>query len=204
MTHLRYYLLTCFFLLMLACGQQSQLEPLQSDDTILAFGDSLTFGVGTSRQLSYPSVLQEITGLSVINAGVSGNTTEDGLRRIDKALAEHTPALVILCLGGNDFLRKKPTELTKRNLLTLIDKIKQSGSQVVLIAVPAFGIFLGDAELYAEIAEQTQVALLKDVLSDYLSDKTLKSDTIHLNAQGYRKLAEAIKDFLIARGALVK
>lgn len=202
LNNLRYLFIIYLVILSVSCGQQAKLEPLSPDATIVAFGDSLTYGVGTSREFSYPSVLQKITGLSVINEGISGNTTEDGLQRIDKVLAHYKPKLVILCLGGNDFLRKKSNNETKNNLLTITDKIKQSGSQVVLVAVPAFGIFLGDAELYAEIAEQTQVALLKDVLSDYLSDRTLKSDTIHLNKQGYHKLAEAIKQFLIAAGAI--
>jgi len=186
----------------ISCGQQSKLEPLESGAVIVAFGNSLTFGTGTSREFSYPSVLQQLTGFTVINEGIPGNTTEDGLKRIDKVLTQYTPELVILCLGGNDFLRKKPNNETKNNLLTIINKIKQSGSQIILLAVPEFGIFINDAKLYAEIAEQTQVALLEDVLSDYLSDRTLKSDTIHLNKQGYHKLAESIQQFLIAQGAL--
>jgi len=201
---LRHFFIACLLILSISCGQQSTLEPLQSDATIVAFGNSLTFGTGTNRESSYPSVLQQLTGLTVINEGIPGHTTEDGLKRIDKVLTQYNPELVILCLGGNDFLRKKPINETKTNLLAIIDKIKQGGSQVVLVAVPKFGILIGDAELYAEIAKQTQVPLLEDVLSDYLSDRTLKSDTIHLNKQGYYKLAESIQQFLIARGALPK
>jgi acyl-CoA thioesterase-1 len=201
---LRHILLSCLILFSVACGQKTSLQPLDSTATILAFGDSLTYGTGTNRESSYPAVLQEITGLTVINEGIPGNTTEDGLQRIDKALTEHSPALVLLCLGGNDFLHKHPRQFTRDNLVSLVNTIRQSGSQVVLIAVPELGLFINDAELYADIAKQLQIPLLEDVLSDYLSDRTLKSDAIHLNTEGYHRLAESIKQFLIAQGALVE
>ena len=203
MITLRHSLIICLILFSIACGQKTSIQPLNSTATILAFGDSLTYGTGTNRESSYPAVLQEITGLTVINEGIPGDTTEDGLQRIDKALAEYTPALVLLCLGGNDFLHKYPRQSTRDNLISLINIIRQNGSQVALIAVPELGIFINDAELYADIAKQLQVPLLEDVLSDYLSDRTLKSDAIHLNTEGYRQLAESIKHFLVAQGALV-
>jgi len=202
--YLRHSIILYWLLLLISCSKPIPLEPLSSEATVVAFGDSLTYGTGTSRETSYPSVLQQLTGLKIINEGVPGNTTEDGINRIAQVLEKHNPQLVILCLGGNDFLRKNPIESTRSNLIQIIETIQQSGSQVMMIAVPELGILINDSDIYTQIAKQMQIPLLEDVLSTYLSDRTLKSDTIHLNKQGYHKLAESVKAFLVARGALTE
>lgn len=189
-------------LLLVACDAPLQLTPLSVDATIVAFGDSLTYGTGAKSSESYPEVLRNLTDLKVINSGVPGNKTLDGLNRVDAMLTKHSPDLVLLCLGGNDFLRKRHSEETKRNLIEIIQRIQQNHSEVVLIAVPEIGIFLSDSGIYEEVARETNVPLMQDVLSDLLSDNQLKSDTIHLNKLGYQKLAESIHQFLHDRGAL--
>jgi len=194
--------LILLIVLLASCAEQVKLEPLSYDATIVAFGDSLTFGTGSTKGNDYPSVLSKLLGMKVINAGIPGNTTADGLERINKVLEKHSPSLVILCLGGNDFLRKRPVEQTRENLNALIEIIKQKQSQVVLISVPKPAIFLDDAELYETIAQQHNIPLLNDTLSELLSDNELKSDAIHLNDSGYSQLAAAIQNFLIERGAL--
>jgi len=85
---------------------------------ILAFGDSLTYGFGTARpeRESYPARLEALTGQPVVNAGVNGETSAEGLRRIDRLLERHRPGLTLLCLGGNDILRGLPRDRLKQNL----------------------------------------------------------------------------------------
>ncbi|NVJ60235.1 MAG: arylesterase [Gammaproteobacteria bacterium] len=196
-----FILCVLFLTYLVGCERQPELLPLSPDATILAFGDSLTFGTGTQPENSYPSVLEQITGLTVLNSGVPGDTTTDGVSRIKSALSAN-PDLVILCLGGNDFLRKRNKLTMSQNLQQIVDDIRNSGAQVMMIAVPKPAIFLDDSEVLVEFAEQNNIPILKDTLTDLLSDEQYKSDAIHLNTNGYRILAESINQFLIDQGAL--
>ena len=176
------------------CDNQPKVTlPLLFDgDVILAFGDSLTYGTGARRSESYPSVLSHLAKLEVINEGVPGDTTADGLKRLETALKEHKPALVLLCLGGNDFLRKRQESETIKNLETILALIRSRGISVALISVPKLGFSLSPHPLFERIAEKNKVALISGVMSEILADKSLKSDPIHPNAQGYRTMAEKI------------
>ncbi len=175
---------------------------MYDNDTIVALGDSLTFGTGAKPEYSYPTQLSQLIGWQVVNEGTPGDKTEDILARLDRVLKTHQPKLVILCIGGNDFLRKVPKTIIRSNIERIIDTVRQSNSQIMLIAVPEPGLFLSDSELYLSLTDTHNVALLEDVLSDYLSEDDLKADAIHLNAQGYKQLAVDIFDFLKNRGAL--
>lgn len=94
-------------LLVSACGDSApKLTPLQSNSTILAFGDSLTFGTGAPKNHDYPSHLAKITNINIINKGVPGETSSQGIKRLPALLDEHNPELLILIHGGNDLLRK--------------------------------------------------------------------------------------------------
>ncbi|MDZ7584619.1 MAG: arylesterase [Thiobacillus sp.] len=196
--------LLVFFALFLlaACDRAPTLPKLDSHDVIVAFGDSLTHGTGASADTAYPAVLASLTGLAVINAGVPGDTTSSGLARLPAVLEEHRPRLVLLCLGGNDMLRKQPESATENNLRLLVQTIRASGAEVVLIGVPAPKLFGGAPDFYARIAEDMGLPLEQDIFSDVLKDNRLKSDPIHANAAGYRAVAERLAEFLREAGAL--
>ena len=192
----------CALLLLAACDRPPTLPKLDSQDVIVAFGDSLTHGTGASTNDAYPAVLASLTGRTVINAGVPGDTTASALQRLPEVLAEHQPRLVLLCLGGNDMLRKHSAAATENNLRLLVQTIRASGAGVVLIGVPEPKLFGGAPDFYARIAKDMRLPLEDDVFNDVLKDNSLKSDAIHANAAGYRVVAERLAEFLRKTGAL--
>jgi len=178
-------------------------EPLAADATVLAVGDSLTYGYGAPLDKSYPAQLSQLSGLTVINAGINGETSREGLVRLPKLLETYHPNLTILCFGGNDILQRKPLGELKENLRKMIQTCKDAGSLVLLIAVPDITLFgLEPLDLYEEVAEETGTPLLQGVLSMVLSRPSLKSDQIHPNAQGYMEMARAIHKKLKALNLL--
>ncbi len=176
-----------------ACGGSSNsLTPLSNDATILAFGDSLTFGTGTTPDKSYPAVLQELSGRKVINAGVPGELSAEGLVRLPGLLEEHDPDLLVLIHGGNDMLRKKNLDKAAENLKSMINLSRSKGVQVVMMAVPNPTLILSPAEFYEVVAEETGVPIETDAIADVLQFPANKSDTVHPNAKGYRQMAERL------------
>ena len=192
----------CALLLLAACDRPPTLPKLDSQDVIVAFGDSLTHGTGAGTNDAYPAVLASLTGRTVINAGVPGDTTASALQRLPEVLAEHQPRLVLLCLGGNDMLRKQPEAATENNLRLLVQTIRASGAGVVLIGVPEPKLFGGAPDFYERVAEDMRLPLEDDVFNEVLKDNRLKSDAIHANAAGYRVVAERLAEFLRETGAL--
>jgi lysophospholipase L1-like esterase len=175
-------------------------EPLNLDPNlkIVFFGDSLVQGVGASEKKDLPSLLSQKTGVEFINAGISGNTTADGLARLEKDVLEKKPNLVLVLLGGNDALRQMPTEQTFSNLENIITQIKNSGAKVLLLGVRGGVAFVGkDYEPeFEKLAKKTNVVLVPDVLDGIFGHKDLMSDGIHPNDQGYEKIAEKILKYL--------
>lgn len=190
-------------LLLLGCDSPApSLQLLSSDAVIVAFGDSLTYGTGADHQSeSYPAILARLSGKTVINAGVPGEVSQEGLHRLGHILETYQPELVLLCHGGNDLIRKLDQAQLKRNLKAMIGEIREHGAQVVMLSVPKPGIFLEAAPVYAELAETMQVPLENEIIADIESDTTLKSDPIHPNAAGYRLLGERVFQWLKASGA---
>jgi acyl-CoA thioesterase-1 len=193
----------CLLILLIAgCARQPALTHLPPDAVILAFGDSLTYGNGVPPNQSYPAVLAELTGRKVVRSGVPGEVSKDGLKRLDKVLADVKPGLVILCHGGNDVLRRMNPTQTEANLKEMIRRIRAHGAQVALLAVPKIGLFPEAWDYYERIGDEMQVPVEYDILSDLESDATMKSDRVHFNSAGYRKLAEATRAMLQEAGAL--
>ncbi|MFA5081031.1 MAG: arylesterase [Hydrogenophilaceae bacterium] len=189
-------------LLLAACSRAPSLPSLGPDDVVLAFGDSLTAGVGVAPGQAYPAQLAGLIGRRVVNAGVSGETTAEGLERLGAQLDEYNPRLLLLCLGGNDMLRRVPTETTAANLRTMVRMARDRGVAVVLIGVPQPSLLGGAPAFYASIAKEFDLAYEDEIFDDVLHDRQLKSDTIHANAAGYRQVAERLAELLRAGGAV--
>ncbi len=198
----RFFIAVCVAVLLAACDRSPTLPRLASHDVIVAFGDSLTHGTGADSETSYPAVLASLTGHTVVNAGVPGDTTASALQRLPAVLAKYKPRLVLLCLGGNDMLRKQPEAMTENNLRLLVQTIRASGAEVVLIGVPEPRLFGGAPDFYTRVAEDLRLPLEDDVFNEVLKDNRLKADPIHANAAGYRVVAERLAVFLREAGAL--
>ena len=189
-------------LLLTACGDRPELQPLPSDATILAFGDSLTAGTGGDAEHNYPALLEKRLGHRVINAGVPGELSAEGVKRLPSLLERHDPDLVILCHGGNDLLKKRDRAQLAAHLRTMIRASRDHGAQVLLVGVPEPGVWLRDAKLYRQVAEETGTVYEGDALEGILGDGGLKSDPVHPNGEGYRKLAGAIAERLEEAGVV--
>ena len=185
--------------LLAGCGRR-RFRKLVAGDAILAVGDSLTAGFGAPKGADYPAQLAQILGHKVINGGVSGDTSAQALARLPDLLAQK-PKLVVVSIGGNDFLQRLPESGTRENIRKMVADIRATGVPAVLVAIPHFttGALLGvvsEHPLYAELADELDVPLLKGAWAEILGDKDLKSDAVHANAAGYRLFAEKLAGFL--------
>ena len=191
------------------CGrkQAARAQLVPAGSTVLALGDSLTYGTGASPETAYPTVLAELSGWNVVNAGVSGNTSAQALERLPGLLAEHQPKLVIVSIGGNDFLRQLPEADTRANIIAICRQALGSGAQVLLVAVPKVSMVaalgqMSDHPLYADIAKELQLPLQSKGWSQVLADDKLRSDAVHANAQGYAEFAHSLHQTVLAAGLL--
>lgn len=200
----RLFYLLAISLLLSACTEgTSRLPLLDSNSTILAFGDSLTRGIGAAEEQSYPAVLSRLSGRTVVNAGISGEVSAQGLQRLPALLDRLRPDLLLLCHGGNDMLRRFSTDITRNNIEAMISLAAERGIPVLLIGVPKPGLmFLRPATFYAEIAEHYDLVYEGDIIAEVESDNSLKSDQIHPNADGYGQIAVALHRLLQESGAL--
>lgn len=189
-------------LVLTSCSKGPQLSSLGNNDVVLAFGDSLTFGTGASPAESYPAQLQSLIGRKVVNAGVPGEISADGLARLPEVLEEVNPKLLILCHGGNDFLRKLGDMQAAANVRAMIKLARDKGIGVVLIATPKPGLSIAPPEFYGEIAKEFSIPFNDDVLKGILRDNALKADLIHPNAKGYAQFAETVAKLLKKAGAV--
>jgi len=195
---MRWLVLLCSVLVLSGCSEAPAYPPLPAGSRVLVLGDSLSYGTGAARGQDYPSRLAQLSGWDIVNAGVAGDTVQAAGRRLDALLASHRPDLVLIELGGNDFLQRRSESEVKADLRIVISRVRQAGARPVLLAVPRFSLLRGainslaDAPLYAELADEEGLPLLADSLSELLSDESLRADPIHLNGEGYRRLAEAL------------
>jgi acyl-CoA thioesterase I len=183
--------------------------PPPKDDrpVIVAFGDSLTAGYGTDAGNSYPDFLEQDLNAKgfhyhVLNAGVSGNTTKDGVERLDDVVSLK-PALVIVAFGGNDGLRGLPIDSTRKNLDQMVSTLQRAGIKVVLGGItlpPNYGAdyIRQFNESYALLAKQYHVPLLPFLLQDvYGTAGSMQPDGVHATSQGNQQVARNLLPLVI-------
>src|ERR1700704_6300948 len=136
------------------CGDPpARLARLPGEAVVLAFGDSLTFGSGAAEQESYPAQLEQLIGRRVVRAGVPGEVTAQALARLPEMLDEHSPKLLLLCIGGNDFLRRLGNPQAEANVRAMVKLARERGIDVVLIGTPEPGFSVAPPPFYAAIAK---------------------------------------------------
>lgn len=196
-----------------SCGKEYRYVPLPTTSNIVILGDSLTYGTGADKGEDYASILASDTGWNVVNAGVPGNTTSDGLARLTDLLEARKAGelkidFLIIELGGNDFLKRVPEEETVKNLKAILMQAKANSIQTALLAIPEFSPVgaafgnLSDHPLYEKLAKETGTPLIEDLFSDVLAKNSLKADYIHPNAEGYRIVESNLREALTELGFL--
>ena len=160
-----------------------------SGGAIVCFGDSLTYGTGASKGMDYPAQLSRMIGLPVMNAGVPGDTTARALKRLDGVL-DRQPRVVLITLGGNDLKNGISRQTAFDNLRAIIRSVQAEGALVIIggIEMPFYGKGFGGA--YRELAEETGSVLIPNVFDGIMGTRSLMSDPIHPNSQGYTVMAQ--------------
>lgn len=191
-----------------ACGKKTAKHAaLPRGSAVLALGDSLTYGYGASPAESYPARLAAISGWNIANGGVSGDTSAQALVRLPQLLREHTPRLVIISIGGNDFLRRLPESETRANIRAIIQACRDAGAETILVGVPQVGVaaalgYPGDHALYADLAKAENIPYYQGGWAKILGNESLKSDQVHPNATGYAAFTQDFAAWLKKTGWL--
>lgn len=178
-------------------------EPAQAARTLLVYGDSLSAGYGLPQGAGWVTLLEhrlkrDKLDYAVVNASISGETTLGGRNRIDAALREHQPAVVVLQLGANDGLRGNPLDDTRRNLIAMVEACRKANARVLLVGMripPNYGpVYTRRFQaLFAEVARQQNVSLVPFMLQGFAENRDLfQSDGIHPAAEAQPRVLENI------------
>lgn len=160
---------------------------------IVVLGDSLSYGLGSETSHGYIGVLQKRLGVEIVNKGVNGDTSKMALDRLQTDVLDLKPALVLVELGGNDFMQKVPVDETFANLDRIIATVQAQRTPVLLIGVQS-GLFGNKAgKRYRQLADQRHTGLVANALGNILTQADLKSDAIHPNDKGYEKMADEVE-----------
>jgi len=185
----------------------SPATPPDTRPVLVCFGDSLTAGFGTEPGEAYPEQLQALLDAQgyryrVVNAGISGETTKDGLERVQRVIARH-PQIVVLEFGGNDGLRGLPLEQTQTNLAAMIEQLQASGIEVALAGItlpPEYGpeYIAKINAIYPALAKKYHVRLLPFLLKDvYNVPGDMQEDGHHATAKGNRQVAVTVEKLIL-------
>jgi acyl-CoA thioesterase-1 len=182
----------CVACMIMGCSQTEIKNLNARGKNIICFGDSITFGYGAEPGEDYPSALRAMTSIPVLNAGVDGNTTEQALKRLESDVLSQEPLLVIIEIGGNDFLRKIPMGVTIKNVAYMIEKAQEKGAMVALVDISA-GMLLGQyRSAFQKIAREKGAIFVPSILKGIITNPSLKSDFMHPNGKGYFIVAHRI------------
>ncbi len=164
---------------------------------IICLGDSLTYGYGVDKGADYPSLLARMINIPVINAGVDGDTSIEGLKRLNSDVLEKNPLLVIIEFGGNDFLKQVPINLTFSNIKEMIEKSQSKGAMVALIDISAGMLFAEYRVQLSKLAKQKGAIFIPRILEGILTNPSLKSDFLHPNSNGYNMVAQRVHRIIV-------
>ncbi len=178
-------------------GERAVRNYPSSGTEVIAFGDSLVQGVGASApEKNFVSVLSAQLGRPIVNLGVPGNTTADGVQRLGE-INKYQPQVVMVLLSGNDRLRQIPQEQTLANLGTIIEYIQNKGAVVVLLGVRGDLFGNGHDDKLKALAESRQAVYVPDVLDGLFGNNRYMTDLVHPNDAGYAKIANRIYPLLL-------
>ena len=167
-------------------------------ETIICFGDSLTYGNGAGEGRDYPSQLSTMIGKPVVNAGVPGDTTARALKRLDSDVLSKSPDLVLITLGGNDLKNGVAKDLAFNNLRKIVESIQHAGAKVIIGGLRFPLQDRGFGRAYRQLAEDTGAVLIPDIYKDIMGNRKLMSDPIHPNGDGYKIMAERFREAILA------
>jgi acyl-CoA thioesterase-1 len=190
------YIFRPFALAVLLFFTSCSISPKPITGPVVCFGDSITFGTGAKSEEAYPNVLASLLKLEVINAGVAGDTTEAALARVENDVVAKRPGVVVIELGGNDFMRGVPLKTTLANLEAIIKAIKRSKARVFVCDIASKLALSGYSRPYEQLCKRTGATYIDGLLRGVLDDDSKKSDEIHPNAEGYSIIASRVAEAL--------
>lgn len=187
-----FILAALLFVFISGCVKREIVNADSKGETIVCFGDSITFGYGARPGEDYPTALSRLISAPVINAGIDGDTSTEALERLRSDALDRNPFLLIIEFGGNDFLRKVPLETTVSNIRQMIEQAQAKGIMVALVDISA-GLFLKDYRLvYKKLALEKGTIFVPSVLDKIVTNPSMKSDFLHPNGAGYQLIAGRI------------
>jgi lysophospholipase L1-like esterase len=169
------------------------------EQTIICFGDSLTYGTGAGKEMDYPSQLSKMIGTPVINAGVPGDTTARALQRLERDVLSKSPDLVLITLGGNDLKNGVAKDRAFQNLRIIVESIQNTGAGVILGGIKFPIRDRGFGRAYQELSEETGAVLIANIFDGIMGNRNLMSDPIHPNDAGYQIIAERFHEAMRQR-----
>jgi acyl-CoA thioesterase-1 len=184
----------------LSCAKEEIRNINSTGKNIICFGNSITAGYGLNKEEAYPYLLEKMLNFPVINAGLDGDTTAEALKRLSSDVLEKEPYLVIIELGGNDFLNRVPLGVTLNNMEKIIQQIQDKGAMVALCDISIGPIMADYHQGYKNLSKKYKTIFIPHLLSGILTQPELKTDYIHPNAQGqkliFQRIYQAIRNYL--------
>ncbi len=192
------FIFILFLPLLCACTKKPLFHNSKAPD-IVAFGDSLTYGLGVSRENAYPTVLSQLAGREIVNLGVSGNTAQQGAMRMHD-IGKSMPCMVLIEFGGNDLLQNRPMEETRKALEEIIDYVHGLNAMAVIVDTGGNYQMSRYTKMMKKLAKKKRALFIPGIMDGIFSNKSLKSDILHPNEKGYEiianKVYEALKPYL--------
>lgn len=199
-------LLGCATLALTGCAKREITNINSNGKNIICFGDSITMGYGVESQDSYPAWLGKMVTLPVLNAGIDGDTSSGGLKRINSDVLDREPLLVIIEFGANDFLTKVPMEETIKNVEKMVISIQAAGAMVAITDVSTQFVMNDYGKEYKALSDKYRAIFIPRILKGIFTNPSLKSDFIHPNARGYKiissRIYHAIRTYLYENATL--